>query len=237
MAMRASGVRVILAPVPSARCAGERWHASARTGRARSARAAVKEDEEAGVGAGVRVTRAPDCVLLSNDNGAYTVRGEMTLAGVDAASVYNLLTDYEASPRAFRAVKSAKVIECTGDSCVADNIYIEQECLWNFFVFGGTFPCAFEVEERDEEMRMKCSLAPGLGRGSGFLRRFEGSWAVQALDDGQVTVEHVLMVQPKLTPPYASKIFVQQVEQILADVVQEIERWDAPYPKPPHRAP
>ena len=60
---------------------------------------------------------------------------------------------------------------------------------------------------------------------------------MQALDDGQVTVEHVLMVQPKLTPPYASKIFVQQVEQILADVVQEIERWDAPYPKPPHRAP
>jgi ribosome-associated toxin RatA of RatAB toxin-antitoxin module len=161
----------------------------------------------------------------------------MTLAGVDAASVYNLLTDYEASPRAFRAVKSAKVIECTGDSCVASNIYIEQECLWNFFVFGGAFPCAFEVEERDEEMRMKCSLAPGLGRGSGFLRRFEGSWAVEALDDGQVKVEHVLMVQPKLTPPYASKIFVQQVEQILADVVQEIERWDAPYPKPPHRAP
>jgi hypothetical protein len=44
------------------------------------------------------------------------------------------------------------------------------------------------------------------------------------------------MVKPKLTPPYASKIFVQQVEQILEDVVNEIETWNGVvYGKPPHR--
>lgn len=190
-----------------------------------------------GANDGARVCRAPDCVLLSNEHGTYTVRGEMTLAGVDGASVYNLLTDYEASPRAFRAVKAAKILERAGDAVVSTNMYIEQECLWNFFVFGGSFPCAFEVEERDEEMKMKCSLAPGLGKGAGFLRRFEGSWAVEVLANGEVKVVHVLLVQPKLTPPYAHKIFVQQVEQLLADVVGEIERWaGVPYPKPSHRA-
>ena len=44
------------------------------------------------------------------------------------------------------------------------------------------------------------------------------------------------MVKPKLTPPYASKIFVQQVEQILEDVLNEIETWNgAAYDEPPHR--
>ena len=180
------------------------------------------------------VARAPACELLSNENGAYTVRGEMTLRGVAASSVYNLLTDYEASPRAFRAVRSVRVIEGEGDACVASNIYIEQECEWKFFVFGGAFPCAFEVEERDEEMKMKCSLAPGR-RGTGFLKQFEGSWSVENTSEG-VLIEHTLMVKPKLTPPYASKIFVQQVEQILEDVVNEIETWNGVvYGKPPHR--
>ena len=158
----------------------------------------------------------------------------MTLRGVAASSVYNLLTDYEASPRAFRAVRGVRVIECEGDACVASNIYIEQECEWKFFVFGGAFPCAFEVEERDEEMKMKCSLAPGR-RGTGFLKQFEGSWSVENTSEG-VLIEHTLMVKPKLTPPYASKIFVQQVEQILEDVVNEIETWNGVvYGKPPHR--
>jgi len=180
------------------------------------------------------VARAPACELVSNENGAYTVRGEMTLRGVAASSVYNLLTDYEASPRAFRAVRGVRVIECEGDACVASNIYIEQECEWKFFVFGGAFPCAFEVEERDEEMKMKCSLAPGR-RGTGFLKQFEGSWSVENTSEG-VLIEHTLMVKPKLTPPYASKIFIQQVEQILEDVVNEIETWNGVvYGKPPHR--
>jgi hypothetical protein len=195
---------------------------------ASTGRAAGSEDET------FSVARAPACELLSNENGAYTVRGEMTLRGVAASSVYNLLTDYEASPRAFRAVRSVRVIECEGDACVASNIYIEQECEWKFFVFGGAFPCAFEVEERDEEMKMKCSLAPGRA-GTGFLKQFEGSWSVENTSEG-VLIEHTLMVKPKLTPPYASKIFVQQVEQILEDVLNEIETWNgAAYDEPPHR--
>ena len=81
---------------------------------------------------------------------------------------------------------------------------------------------------------MKCSLAPDR-RGTGFLKQFEGSWSVENTSEG-VLIEHTLMVKPKLTPPYASKIFVQQVEQILEDVVNEIETWNGVvYGKPPHR--
>ncbi|OUS47419.1 hypothetical protein BE221DRAFT_71507 [Ostreococcus tauri] len=182
----------------------------------------------------VALTRAPECALTWSENGAYAVRGTMTVRGVSATSVYNLLTDYEASPRAFRAVRSVRVIECEGDACVATNVYIEQECEWKFFVFGGAFPTAFEVEERDEELKMRCSLAPGR-RGTGFLRDFEGAWAVEDGPEG-VRIEHTLMVKPKFTPPYASKVFVQQVDQILQDLLVEIESWNgAPYDAPPHR--
>ena len=187
-----------------------------------------------GARAEVALTRAPECALTWSENGAYAVRGTMTVRGVSATSVYNLLTDYEASPRAFRAVRSVRVIECEGDACVATNVYIEQECEWKFFVFGGAFPTAFEVEERDEELKMRCSLAPGR-RGTGFLRDFEGAWAVEDGPEG-VRIEHTLMVKPKFTPPYASKVFVQQVDQILQDLLVEIESWNgAPYDAPPHR--
>ena len=222
------------------------WSRGGRTttparGRPRGEPASSK-DAQSGDGAvgdsGERVVVSGEakCALVSSEKGAYTVRGEMTLVGADASSVYNLLTDYEASPRAFRAVRSVKVVDCEGNECVASNIYIEQECEWKFFVFGGAFPCSFEVEERDEEKRMKCSLAPN-AKGRGFLRQFEGSWVVEETSDG-VRVEHTLMVQPKLTPPYASKIFVQQVEQIMEDVANEIASWNgARYDAPPHRQP
>ena len=219
------------------------WSRNSRTPARRprgEPRAASKDlqggDRAVGNSERVVVNGEAKCTLLSSEKGAYTVRGEMTLTGADASSVYNLLTDYEASPRAFRAVRSVKVVECEGDECVASNIYIEQECEWKFFVFGGAFPCSFEVEERDEELRMKCSLAPN-AKGRGFLRQFEGSWVVEETSDG-VRVEHTLMVQPKLTPPYSSKIFVQQVEQIMEDVANEITSWNgASYDAPPHRQP
>lgn len=65
------------------------------------------------------------CELLLNENGVYMVWGEMMLCGVVVLSVYNLLMDYEVSSRAFRAVRSVRVIECEGDVCVVSNIYIE----------------------------------------------------------------------------------------------------------------
>lgn len=184
--------------------------------------------------AGLVVARAPACALEPSERGTYAVRGVVTVRGVDAESVYNLLTDYGASPRTFRAVRSVREIACEGDACVPSNVYIEQECEWKFFVFGGAFPTAFEVEEKDEEMKMRCTLAPGK-EGTGFLRAFEGAWSVTEGADG-VRIEHTLMVAPKFTPPYASKIFAQQVEQILEDLLIEIESWNGKaYGKPPHR--
>lgn len=227
-------------------------HASSGSSRARVGRCARVESTRTTRGGALEAVSEPEaptasddddvvvvaeetmCELLSNKNGAYTVRGRMRVRGTEAVSVYNLLTDYEASPRVFRAVRSVEGVECEGDECVATNVYIRQECEWKFFVFGGAFPCTFEVEERDEEMKMKCSLAPKQ-RGVGFLRQFEGSWSVENASDG-VEIEHVLMVQPKLTPPYASKIFVQQVEQIMDDVAKEVASWrGAVYEAPPHR--
>ena len=205
-----------------------------RTRRGVVAREAATSAADAATAASDDVVIAEETTLLSNENGAYTVRGRMRVRGTEAVSVYNLLTDYEASPRVFRAVRSVEGVEGEGDECVATNVYIRQECEWRFFVFGGAFPCTFEVEERDEEMKMKCSLAPKQ-RGMGFLRQFEGSWSVENTSDG-VEIEHVLMVQPKLTPPYASKIFVQQVEQIMKDIAKEIASWrGAVYEAPPHR--
>lgn len=205
----------------------------ARAGATGSSETTV-EGSSARAEAGLVVARAPACALEPSERGTYAVRGVVTVRGVDGESVYNLLTDYGASPRTFRAVRSVREIACEGDACVPSNVYIEQECEWKFFVFGGAFPTAFEVEERDDVMQMRCSLAPGK-QGTGFLRAFEGAWFVTEDEDG-VRIEHTLKVAPKFTPPYASKIFAQQVEQILEDLLIEIESWNGkPYGKPPHR--
>jgi hypothetical protein len=49
-----------------------------------------------------------------------------------------------------------------------------------------------------------------------------------------VRVRHTLALRPALTPPYAHKIFLRQIGEILTDVKAEVERWDgaAYYPAP-----
>ena len=62
--------------------------------------AATAADADAATAVSDDVVIAEETTLLSNENGAYTVRGRMRVRGTEAVSVYNLLTDYEASPRA-----------------------------------------------------------------------------------------------------------------------------------------
>ena len=65
----------------------------------------------------------------------------------------------------------------------------------------------------------------------GFIREFEGSWTVSEEPGGGVRVRHTLALRPALTPPYAHKIFLRQIREILQDVQNEVERWDGqPYP-------
>ena len=38
-------------------------------------------------------------------------------------------------------------------------------------------------------------------------------------------MRHTLALRPALTPPYAHKIFLRQIGEILDDVQAEVERW------------
>jgi hypothetical protein len=42
---------------------------------------------------------------------------------------------------------------------------------------------------------------------------------------GGVRVRHTLALRPALTPPYAHKIFLRQIGEILQDVQKEVESW------------
>jgi hypothetical protein len=41
-----------------------------------------------------------------------------------------------------------------------------------------------------------------------------------------VRVRHTLALRPALTPPYAHKIFLKQIREILQDVENEVAAWD-----------
>lgn len=160
------------------------------------------------------------CELLGNDGGKYSLVGEMVLDS-DADSLYRMLVDYEASPRIFATVDS-----CAVDALPDGRLLVRQSCRWKFMVFGGAFPCQLAVLERPEERYMEVALHK-----KGFIREFEGSWTVSEEPGGGVRVRHTLALRPALTPPYAHKIFLRQIRDILQDVQNEVERWDGqPYP-------
>ena len=63
-----------------------------------------------------------------------------------------------------------------------------------------------------------------------IIREFEGSWTVSEEPGGGVAFG-TLALRPALTPPYAHKIFLRQIREILQDVQDEVERWEGrPYP-------
>lgn len=160
------------------------------------------------------------CELLGNDGGKYSLVGEMVLDS-DADSLYRMLVDYEASPRIFATVDS-----CAVDALPDGRLLVQQSCRWKFMVFGGAFPCHLAVLERPEERYMEVELHK-----KGFIREFEGSWTVSEEPGGGVRVRHTLALRPALTPPYAHKIFLRQIREILQDVQDEVERWEGrPYP-------
>jgi len=167
------------------------------------------------------------CELLGNENGVYSLQGEMLL-DADPDSVYNMLTDYEASTRVFRTIKEVETRREEDGVLV-----VTQQCEWRFLLFGGTFPCHIAVNEDPANRSMVCKLHQ-----KGFVREFEGSWVVTPVGYGRVHVQHNLKLRPSLTPPYAHKIFIKQITAILEDVKAEVESWndgDGGYPVPATR--
>jgi ribosome-associated toxin RatA of RatAB toxin-antitoxin module len=159
---------------------------------------------------------APSCELVSNEGGKFSLVGEMVLA-CDADSVYAMLTDYLASPRIFSTVDSVRV-----DEMDDGRLLVQQSCRWRFLVFGGAFPCQLAVSEEKQRRYMEVELHK-----KGFIREFEGSWTVTEEPTlGGVRVRHTLALRPALTPPYAHKIFLKQIREILQDVENEVAAWD-----------
>jgi|TARA_B110000977_G_scaffold176330_1_gene231921 ribosome-associated toxin RatA of RatAB toxin-antitoxin module len=160
------------------------------------------------------ILEAATCEIVSNEGGKYSLRGEMVL-DADADSLYAMLTDYNASPRIFSTVDSVETSE------QGTNKYlVNQSCRWKFLVFGGAFPCSLNVSEIPQNKYMEVHLAK-----KGFIREFEGSWTVIPEASGGTRVKHTLALRPALTPPYAHKIFLKQIREILQDVEDEVELW------------
>ena len=160
------------------------------------------------------------CELLGNEGGKYSLVGEMVVDS-DADSMYNMLTDYYASPRIFSTVDSVET-----DTLEDGRLLVKQTCRWKFLVFGGSFPCQLAVKEEPSARYMEVELHK-----KGFIREFEGSWRVTEEPTGGVRVKHTLALRPALTPPYAHKIFLRQIGEILEDVQNEVESWEgARYP-------
>jgi len=185
------------------------------------------------------------CELVSNVANRFTVKGTILLgAHVNADDVYNMLTDYENASRVFPS--TIKKVEYLGfeEEELEDGEArrpgavkrIKQTCNWKFFIFGGNFNIELGVVENDAKRHMTCTLEGAASqRKFGFLREFEGSWEVEENGEEGTKVTHVLSVKPSLTPPYASDIFVKQVEGILEDVEREVGSWENGYAVPMHR--
>ena len=185
------------------------------------------------------------CELVSNVANRFTVKGTILLgAHVNADDVYNMLTDYENASRVFPS--TIKKVEYLGfeEEELEDGEArrpgavkrIKQTCNWKFFIFGGNFNIELGVVENDAKRHMTCTLEGAASqRKVGFLREFEGSCEVEENGEEGTKVTHVLSVKPSLTPPYASDIFVKQVEGILEDVEREVGSWENGYAVPMHR--
>ena len=134
----------------------------------------------------------------------------------DADSLYAMLTDYAASPKIFATVDA-----CDVSSLPDGKLLVSQSCRWKFMgVFGGAFPCHLAVLETPTARYMEGELHE-----RGFIREFEGSWRVSEEPGGGVRVRHTLALRPALTPPYAHKIFLKQIGDILTDVEREVASW------------
>lgn len=134
--------------------------------------------------------------------------------------VYKALTDYGELARIFRNVATSEVHLLEGGQK-----QLVQECRWHFLLFRGTFRCVFEVEEEPEARRLTFNAR------SAFMRRFLGRWEVGPAAGGPPgsAARYSLTVAPALRPPkrvgeLSKKIFVGQVESILEDLHEELER-------------
>lgn len=102
-----------------------------------------------------------------------------------------------------------------------------QTCSWAFLVFHGTFVTELIVDEDEDAGRLAFSLLR-----SAFMKQFIGSWHVEPHASGTgSSIRHALAVKPVLAPPQkigdlTKNIFVSQVESILKDLANELERHE-----------
>ena len=165
------------------------------------------------------------------EEGTYSVTGRLLAPSLPPHTVYKVLTDYESLPRVFHNVEDCDVIRNVGGEGGGGGgggTRISQRCSWRFLFFRGSFVTELDVEENWDEYRLSFSL-----RKSAFMRKFVGSWHVQPLEGGGSEVWHVLAVAPIVVPPQkigdmTKNIFISQVESILKDLANELERVSGP---------
>jgi len=164
-------------------------------------------------------------VEVADKPGPLTILGGLDIASFSLEEVYAILTDHESSHRIFRTILD---VERTDNP--DGTIRLVQNCEWKFAVFKGSFPVELEVSEDPQNL----SFSFRDTKEGGFMKEMYGTWTVQPSSTiaGGVHVQYSMSVQMALAPPppfgsYTSKIFVNQVNEILTDLQKELEqrRW------------
>eukprot|EP01025_Chloroclados_australasicus_P000193 TRINITY_DN10094_c0_g1_i2.p1 TRINITY_DN10094_c0_g1~~TRINITY_DN10094_c0_g1_i2.p1 ORF type:complete len:230 (-),score=11.57 TRINITY_DN10094_c0_g1_i2:357-1046(-) len=150
--------------------------------------------------------------FLGEKNGLYEMQGSLR-TDVAADRIYNLLVDYEGLSEVYRTIDSS-----TFTTASDGKIILNQVCRWEFLLLSGTFETVFLMNEFKDDYKLVFEAIK-----SPFMKSMTGSWKILDDKDGGTIVQHVLAVQPLLSPPpilgdYTQRIFESQVRGILEDL-------------------
>ncbi|MPZ19506.1 MAG: hypothetical protein GEV06_16540 [Luteitalea sp.] len=141
----------------------------------------------------------------TRDRGTYRVTAAFQVAQ-PAATVWNVLTDYEQIPQFMPEVRRSIVREHS-----ASRALVEQEAVARILLFSKRLHLVLEVHEQGDVIHF-CDTA------ADSFTRYEGLWRVHEHDAG-TTVTYELTVQPAFTvPPF---LFTRLVKR---DAEHMIER-------------
>jgi ribosome-associated toxin RatA of RatAB toxin-antitoxin module len=179
-------------------------------------------------------TRAINIDNVSYQDGAYKIEGVL-LTPASPDLVYSVLSDYSSLPSIFSNISSCSLMPHYKDD---DSKYISQTCTWEIFngMFKGDFITDLVVVENSSERKLSFSLVD-----SAFMKEFIGGWSITPYSSSSSSnnkhhyrqpsshVRHSLKVTPTVSPPQkigdlTKQIFVAQVEGILTDLEQELNR-------------
>jgi len=182
-------------------------------------------------------TRAINIDNISYQDGTYKIDGVL-LTPASPDLVYSVLSDYSSLPSIFSNISSCSLMPHYNDD---DSKYISQTCTWEIFngIFKGDFNTELVVVENSSERKLSFSLVD-----SAFMKEFIGGWSITPYSNDNSSsnsnnkhhhhqpsshVRHSLQVTPTMSPPQkigdlTKQIFVAQVEGILTDLEQELNR-------------